>query len=285
MITYASAFHLEGVNDGYFVQAGINARRINGGISCGEEGAPAFPDCTPRLVFPDTRVRTDLPVPVYQLITQTDFETLGFNVFGRQPDTPTYRYYEVAGGGHNTVHIDIEIIPAGPFGPAPILLEDLCANEINTTADGPVFVNNVLNALWKRMEQQVRFGRRPPGGLVMDDDAGTLRRDGFDNVEGGVRLPSLEAPVATYASTNFADPSLPPALQQFGNLACFLSGSVFPFSEETLDELYPRRFSYFAGVWRSVFKLRRQGLLLREDAVDILLNALRADVGGGGSGH
>ncbi|MCR9092914.1 MAG: alpha/beta hydrolase domain-containing protein [bacterium] len=283
VITYASAFHEPGVTDGYFVQAGIRARRINGGPICGEDESPAFPDCTPRLAFPDTNVRTDLPVPVYQLITQTDFETLGFNVFGRQSDTPTYRYYEVAGGAHNTVHIDIEVIPAGVFGPAPVQLADLCANEINTTADGPVFVNNVLNALWERMERQARFGWPAPRGRVMDDQDGALVRDALGNVTGGVRLPSMEAPLATYGSMNFADPALPPPLDQFGALACFLSGSVFPFSEAQLEELYPRRFSYFGKVFWSTFSLRRQGLLLREDAFDILNAAFNADVGGGAS--
>ena len=101
LVTFASGFHEPGLSDGYFVQAGFRARSINFGPACGAEGSPAFPDCTPRLQFPDSLVRTDLPVPVYQTVTQTDFEGLGFNVFGRQADTPTYRYYEIAGGSHN----------------------------------------------------------------------------------------------------------------------------------------------------------------------------------------
>lgn len=275
VITYASAFHAPGVNDGYFVQAGINARRINFGPECGEEGSPPFPDCTPRLAGADARVRTDLPVPVYQLITQTDFEALGFNVFGRQPDTPTYRYYEVAGGSHNTVHVDVELIPAGVFGPAPIFLEDLCANPLNTTADGPVFVKFVLNALWERMEEQVRFGRRPPAGQQMDDVGGVLERDALGNVTGGVRLPSMEAPRAVYASSNLPDPALPPLLQQIGLLACRLSGSVFPLDESTLDALYPRRFDYVKDVARATSELKRQGLILGSDAFTVILDALR----------
>jgi hypothetical protein len=82
---------------------------------------------------------------------------------------------------------------------------------------------------------------------------------------------------------NFPDPTLPPPLDQFGALACFLSGSVYPFAPETLDELYPRRFSYFGDVFWSVFKLRLEGLILRGDAREILLEALRSDVGGGGA--
>ncbi len=281
LVTYASAFHEPSVNDGYFIQAGIRARSINFGPSCGGEESPEFPDCTPRLSFPDSQVRTDLPVPVYQVITQTDFEGLGFNVFGRQADTPTYRYYEVAGGSHNTSHIGIELIPAGIFGPFPIFLEDLCRNELNTTADGPVFVSYVLNALWERMEEQVRFGKNPPAGIQMDDVAGVLVRDELGNVTGGVRLPSMEAPRATYTSSNEADPNLPPQLQGIGGLACRLSGSVFPLDDETVDALYPRTRSYFRDVFRSARLLKKQGLLLPRDMLTILFDALRNPIGGG----
>jgi len=275
VITYASAFHLDGINDGYFIQSNIHARPINFGPSCAAAGAPEFPNCTPRLVYPDSLVRTDLLVPVYQVITQTDFEVLGFNVLGRQPDTRTYRYYEVAGGAHNTVHRDIEVIPAGLFGPEPILLEDLCANELNTAADGPVFVSHVIDALWERMREQASRGWSPPSGIVMNDVEGVLERDEHGNVTGGVRLPSLDASLATYASSNMADPELPPLLQEIGDLVCRLSGSVHPFDEETLDALYPRRRSYFVEVLRSTIRLERQGLLLPANALETLLEALR----------
>jgi hypothetical protein len=279
VVTYASAFHLDGVNDGYFIQSGINARSINFGPRCGEEGSPAFPDCTPRLVYPDSLVRTDLPVPVYQVVTQTDFETLRFGTFGRQPDSDTYRYYEVAGGAHSTVHEDIELIPAGVFGPFPILLENLCAEPLNTTADGPVFVSYVFNALWERMSEQSRYGASPPDGQWMDDLEGVLVRDDRGNVTGGVRLPSMEAPVATYVSSNEADSSLPPALVGIGNLACRLSGSVFPFDSETLDELYRNHGDYVNQVVKSSRSLYDQGLLLRRDAQTIRREAARSSVG------
>jgi len=269
VVTYASAFHLKGVNDGYFIQSGINPRAINFGPRCGDAGVAEFPACTPRLQPPHARVRTDLPVPVYQVVTQTDFETLGFGVNGRQADTRNFRYYEVAGGGHNTVHKDVEIVPAGLLGPAPIYLDQLCANELNTVADGPVFVSHVLDALWHRMDRQVRLGKAPPPGMVMKQVDGVLERDARGNVKGGVRLPSMAAPTARYESTNVADPSLPPLLQNIGNLACRLSGSVFPFSGQRLARLYPSREDYLRKVADSVAALEAQGLLLRSDAAAI----------------
>ena len=279
LVTYASGFHLEGVNDGYFIQSGINARSINFGPRCGNEGSPAFPDCTPRLVYPDSLVRTDLPVPVYQMVTQTDFEELGFNVFGRQADTPTFRYYEIAGAAHSTVHKDVELIPAGVFGPAPILLEELCAEPLNTTADGPVFAKFVIDALWQRMLEQSHRGKTPPAGQLMDEEGGVLVRDSLGNVTGGVRLPSMEAPLATYVSSNTADPSLPPQLFGIGNLACRLSGSVLAFDEATLDGLYPNHGSYVRQVRRAARDLRKQGLLLRSDSKDVIRAAVKSEIG------
>jgi hypothetical protein len=277
IVTYASAFHLDGVNDGYFIQSGINARPINFGPRCGATGSPPFPDCTPRLVYPDSLVRTDLLVPVYQVVTQTDFEALAFNVSGRQADAPTFRYYEVAGAAHLTVHADIEVIPAGVFGPTPIFLEDLCQNELNTTADGPVFASYVLNALWERMQEQVADGSPPPAGVLMDQTAGVLDLDALGNATGGVRLPSVEVPTATYISGNQADPNLPDELQGIGNLACFLAGSVFPFDAATLGELYRNHGRYVRAVAQSVKALKDQGLMLQRDAIKVKTAASASD--------
>lgn len=279
VVTFASGFHEPGLSDGYFVQAGFNARPINFGPACGQPGSPAFPDCTPRLVYPDSLVTTDLPVPVYQTVTQTDYEGLGFSVFGRQADTPTYRYYEIAGGSHNIVHIGVELIPPGVFGPDPVLLSDLCLEELNTVADGPVFVSYVLNALWERMQEQVYDGKTPPAGVLMETLGTDLVRDELGNVTGGVRLPSMEAPLATYVSQATANPFLPPALGGIANLACRLSGAVLPFDEDTIAELYPGRRSYQRAVGRSVRELKAQGLLLQRDAQKIKKAARESGIG------
>ena len=279
VITYASGFHLDGLNDGYFVQSGINSRPINFGPACGAE-APEFPDCTPRLSFPASRVRTDLPVPVYQTVTQTDFEGLGFSVFGRQADTSTFRYYEIAGAAHNTVHEGIEIIPADIFGPNPILLTDLCLEQLNTVADGPVFASYVLNALWERMQEQLIDGDEPPAGVLLDTTAEfELVRDDLGNVEGGVRLPSMEAPTATYVSSATPNPYLPPELGGFANLACRLSGAVLPFDDAILSALYPDHGTYVSQVVESANELKSQGLMLQQDAVTVKTAAAASDIG------
>jgi hypothetical protein len=282
MVTYASAFHFP-ANDGYFVQQAAGARRINFGPVCGDEGSPPYPDCTPTLEGTDTLVRTDLPVPVVHAVTETDIAVL-FGTAGRQADTPTFRYYEVAGGSHLTVHEDVEIIPAGIIGPDPITLDDLCLNEINSTADGPVFFSYVLNALWENLEQQVIHGTAPPAGLTMDVVADVIQRDGFGNGLGGVRLPSLEAPIATYTPGNVADPALPGFLIGIANLACFLASSVTPFDDATMNTLYPTHGSYVGQVVMTSNQTRMDGFLLPKDRSTIVTAAAASSIGACGIG-
>ena len=279
LVTYASAFHFD-VNDGYFVQQAATARSINFGPACGAEGSPPYPDCTPRLVFPDNLVRTDLPVPVVHANSETDLQIL-FGTIGRQADTDTFRYYEVAGGGHLTVHKDVLLIPAGVVGPVPIFLEDLCQFPLNSTADGPVFVSYVFNALWENLEDQVESGVEPPAGLQMDVVNDVVQRDEFGNGLGGVRLPSMDVPTATYTPGNQANPNLPPFLQQIGNLACRLASSVTPFDPETLDELYPNHGSYVSPVTHAANQLRSDGFLLNPDRATIVTTAARSGIGCG----
>jgi len=275
MITYASGFHTPGINDGYFVQAASGARRINGGPSCGSEGAPPYPDCTPVLQGADRLVRTDLSVPVVQGVTETDLVVL-FGPFARQADAENYRYYEMAGTAHLTVHAGVEIIPAGFLGPDPILLENLCQNELNSLADGPVFGSYLYNAMWDNMDQQVKHGTPPPPGLVMElDETGQIARDEFGNALGGVRVPEMDVPTGRHRPpTNQADPNLPPLLQQIGNLACFLGGSTFDFSTDELHTLYRNQGGYINRVARAANDLRNAGYLLQEDRQVLVQRAL-----------
>ena len=72
---------------------------------------------------------------------------------------------------------------------------------------------------------------------------GAVARDRFGNARGGIRLPELDLPVATYSPNNEVDVDDIPGILQPAipllNLFCVLSGSVFPFDEATLASLYP----------------------------------------------
>lgn len=268
VITYASAFHFP-ANDGYFVQNFVLARAINFGPVCGAAGAPAYPACTPALQGRERLVRSDLPVPVVQSVTETDMEA-GFGVIAndaRQRDTRTYRYYELPGTAHAGVHKDVDVVPN------LLTLEQACLNPLNTHADGPVFGAYLMNAMWKNLELQTRFGLPPPPGRKMLVREGAIVRDAFDNARGGLRLPELDLPVATYAPNNEVNvDAIPPILQPaipLLNLFCVLSGSVFPLDEATLAELYPSGEHYVTRYRHRLFALLLQRYLLLPDALKL----------------
>lgn len=107
---------------------------------------------------------------------------------------------------------------------------------------------------------------------------GEVERDAFGNGLGGVRLPAMDVPTATYIPGNTADPTQPALLQGIGNLACRLASSVEPFDEATIDSLYPDHRQYVKRVIRRVREQRRRGFLLREDAAKIVVDATVSSV-------
>ena len=125
----------------------------------------------------------------------------------------------------------------------------------------------------------MRRGDEPPAGVLMDVDAtGVIQRDEFGNGLGGVRLPAMDVPRATYVPGNVADPSLPPFLQFIGNLACALASSVHPLDQATLDELYPNHGSYVSQVVNAANEARSDGFLLSRDRSKIVTTAAASDI-------
>jgi hypothetical protein len=225
-------------------------------------------------------VRTDLPVPVYRAQTETDMNgVLGGNT--RQEDSGLFRYYEMAGTAHTTVHLDVEVLPPALFPPDGLFLEDTCEFPINSIADGPVFGSLLYNAMWENMEGVVRSGDESPHGdlIALDPNTGGVARDEFGNALGGIRLPELNVPIATYGPHNSVNPTLPEFLQPLLNLFCVLSGTVTPFDTEALHELYPNHGSYVNQYVRATNDLRMQGFLLPEDASMLKVNAALSDIG------
>lgn len=264
LITYATAFHFPD-NDGYFIQAAFSARPINFGVACGSAGAPAYPACTPQLAGEARLVRSDLRVPVIRAQTETDMGSVasGFGVLAlgaRQSDTDFFRYYEMAGTAHNVVHKNIDVAGTG------YTLDDFCSGEINSFADGPVYGSFLYNAMWENMERQLTLGEPMPRARTLLVENGEIVRDSLGNAVGGLRLPELDVPIASYAPSNTADPALPAFLQQIGSLVCRLSGTVTPLDPARLRDLYPTRHRYLRQYANRLAQLRGRRFLLREDA-------------------
>jgi hypothetical protein len=101
------------------------------------------------------------------------------------------------------------------------------------------------------------------GPRLQRDSAGVIQRDDAGNALGGIRMPRIEVPIASYAPTTT------------GPLFCPLTGTQSPFSAEELATRYPTTDAYVAQVQAKVAESIAAGFLLAEDGVALVESAQR----------
>jgi len=124
----------------------------------------------------------------------------------------------------------------------------------------------VYNALNDWMHRWVRNGERPPSQPRLQGNGGFFiggwDTDEHGNVLGGVRLPELEVPIASYTNGNSAVGG-----QDFiAGMACGLGGATEKFSAEKLLQLYPTHDDYVQKYTTAAEQAVADGVLLEEDA-------------------
>ena len=195
-----------------------------------------------------SQLRDDLDVPILSIATECESR---YNYPVRQPDTDTHRFWEVAGASHQS----------------PLRADDLrkIMSRDGVQLNAPPIDRNTVhwdyidNAGLRALTNWIREGVAPVSveqirmsGNRMD----SAERDEHGNVKGGIRVPELEAPVASYRGErgSIADPS-------------WLSGQTLPFSAAKIAELYPNGR---APAWNAaVDRLKVQGLVLPEDEASV----------------
>ncbi len=106
-----------------------------------------------------------------------------------------------------------------------------------------------VSAGLKRLDEWVRNGTPAPRVPRLEFGAnGQVALDEFGNGQGGLRLPPVDVPVASYAAG-----------------ACQLFGVTIPLPPTTLQELYPTHADYVAKMSAAADKGVAAGILLRED--------------------
>lgn len=266
--SYVNGVHpLAGVFEGFLIVV-----RFGRGTSIAPGIEPPAP-----LLF-----RNDLETPVFGVNTET--EALA-SFPARQPDSDSYRYWEVAGGTHQPAYVDATI-DAQIRRDLGFALPD-CDPPSNTMP-----VHYVLNAALDHLDRWARPAalQRPlPGGggggarrairvarrvappslppIAISGDPPAIERDALGNAIGGIRLPSLAVPTAQYGPVG-----MPEALR------CDLRGFTIPFGQETLRALYPDHASYVRRFSAATFLARRAGYLLAEDAREARRDAGQAPV-------
>ena len=205
-----------------------------------------------------------LTVPVLNLLSDREADP------APPTDDPLYRLWEVAGTAHSDYFIGYQqvhgqgprvadrppadrsgyraiIDAAGNYGQLPDPLFGTC-----TLAGATMPMHYATSTALHRLDHWVRTGIRPSAAPRYRFDAnGQLAKDQFGNTEGGIRLPPIEVPVATYESTS-----------------CNLGGITIPFTDAQVQQLYPTFADYQTKMRRATDRAVRRGWLLRPDAVD-----------------
>ncbi|BCN53499.1 hypothetical protein RE9425_18890 [Prescottella equi] len=263
MLTYANAVHpLARVFDGMFVhsRAGFGAP-----IGAGT-GLPTLdgPD-GPRVVSP-ARVRTDLDVPVFQVVTETELFELGGGpgpgsfVAARQPDSERIRTWEIAGTAHSDAHALRILYPqyTAQFG----TIRDLGA-LIPLVNDGPQAA--VVAAALRSLNTWVADGTAPPSADPIDTTDTAIVRDEFGNARGGVRTPHVDVPVASLTGETVHVPN---------------NGATTPLGADVLASLYPDQDTYVTKFAEATERSVARGFLRFEDGRALVSAARGNHVGG-----
>lgn len=261
LVTYYNAVQpREGLFDGFLVHS------RSGGAAALRQGAPPAQPVVVPAPNP-VRFRADVEAPV--LLVQTETDVIGY--FGaRQPDSLTFRDWEVAGAAHADAFWQTEQAAdsAKSNGSAFMIQCDLPINAGLTH-------HWVMEAAQVALTRWLENGVAPTTAARLEAVAGppvTLLRDPLGNVLGGIRLPDVEAPLMALSGTGNSGP---PPLGGF----CFLYGTTTPFGAATIDSLYPNHGTYVTAYTRAAHAAVDDGFLLPEAARELVAAAARSDVG------
>ncbi|MFP6584905.1 MAG: alpha/beta hydrolase domain-containing protein [Candidatus Hydrogenedentota bacterium] len=188
-----------------------------------------------------TVIRDDLDVPV--LVVNSETETLAY-VTARQPDTSTFRFWEVAGTSHVSV-------PRGEKRPG--------LESANWLSFQPVY-----SASLRHMHRWLKDGTEPPSMpriVVGEKDSPGVERDQHGNAQGGIRLPDFVVATSTHSGTGKRTPG--------GNRFSFLYGNAEDFSEDQLASLYPTQTGFLQAYDEALKNSVAEGMVLAEDAPNL----------------
>jgi Alpha/beta hydrolase domain len=193
------------------------------------------------------RVRDDLDVPVFVVVTEGDlFDRIGF-LSARQPDTERFRLWEISGNAHADRYL------VGEF-------EEFLGCEVPVNHGQQRFV---LRAALRHLDRWARGGEPPPTASRLETTADGFAHDDLGNVVGGVRTPSVDAPVEVLSGRPWPGASV----------ACRLFGSTIALAPERLTETYGDRAGYLAAYERAADAAIDRGFVLADDRTLVLADA------------
>ena len=198
------------------------------------------------------RLRDDNGIPVF--VVNSELEAMAC-LDVRQPDTDTFRYWEVAGTSH--VSAQVQRPRARKFERE--FGQDLPVTEgMNRISMLPVY-----DAAIHHLDAWVRGDGAPPTQPKIEFDDGEVVRDEHGIAVGGIRLPAADVPVATNGAIPLG-PGIYPLLQ----------GSSHPFDADTLATLYSDEATYAAKVEQAARACEKAGVVLPRDVEPLIAEAI-----------
>ena len=273
MVTYLDAVAKTAhVYDGYFVHSrGATGSPIQGSPPPLTGTAP--PDQPPPVTVPSpTQIRSDLDVPVF--VVQTETDVFNSNTTARQPDTKTYRLWEVAGTAHYDEYgLTFGMTDTGDGQAAAQLLAAMQAptkDPIPGTITCNLAINTgpahwALNAAISQLNRWVTKKVAPPIAPRLETltiAPVTYALDASGNARGGVRSPQVDVPIAALGgTTNTGNPPL--------GTFCRLFGTTVPFTPEQLAAAAPTHDEFVARWKKATAAAVKNGYLLAADAQEL----------------
>ena len=261
LVTYIDAVQpLDHVYDGFLVHS-----RSSGGSALSQAPLASVPVPSP------VAIRDDLDVPV--MVVEAEGDVIGSNLGVRQPDTPKFREWEIAGTSHADAYtINVGFGDVGD-GAGATQMFDLMRNPPNFGGcDLPVNTGGhhwILNTAIHDLDAWVRTGTPPPTGAplaVASTSPVVLVRDAQGNAVGGIRTPQVDAPVARIDGINT------------GPGFCRLFGSTTPLTTAQLTALYPTHAAFVAAWTTSLDNAVANGFILPADRAELLAAAVSSTV-------
>lgn len=241
LVTYYNGVHpLARAFDGFFVHSRAS-------VALPLVGPGEYADLARGIAGPAVLLRSDLATPLIELQAEGDVTGVLNSFAARQPDTDTFRLWEVAGTAHADRHL---------LGPLTELVD--CGAPVN---DGPLHL--VAKAALRHLERWIRSGEAPPRAPRLETtstDPVQIRRDDDGIALGGIRTPPVDVPVDTLSGVPGPTPSL----------LCLLFGSTTPLSAERLADLYSSRADYAQRYRSATDEAIRAGFVLEEDRAALL---------------
>ena len=254
LATYVNAIQpLERAFDGFLLTIYFGTgSQLEVGDAVVDLNAPALARTTASAMRGRNRLRDD-GVPVF--VVNSELEAMAC-LDVRQPDTDTFRYWEVAGTSHVSAQVQ---------GPRARKYEREFGQELPVTPGmNRISLLPVYDAAIHHLQAWVSGDGAPPTQPKIEFADGEVVRDEHGIAVGGIRLPAAEVPVATNSAIPLG-PGIYPLLQ----------GSSYPFPASKLIELYGDEAAYAAKVEQAARASEKAGVVLPRDVEPLIAEAVQ----------